>query len=127
MVVAEQVQEPVHERRAPRLADDLRADDEVSERARQSGRKLVAPVEREREHVRGLVDPEVVLLERAALVGRHEREPELALHDPLGGEHAPDELDRGGFVDLRPAPVLDLDDDHGHRLRAVPVSSAWSL
>ncbi len=36
-------------------------------------------------------------------------------------------LDGRGLVDLRPAPVLDLDDDHGHRLRAVPVSSAWSL
>ena len=113
-VVAEQVQEPVHERLPPRVAHDLRADDEIAERARQPVRQLLAPVEREREHVRRLVDPEVLLLQRPALVRGNEREPELALLDPLGGENALCELDRGGLVDLRPAPVLDLDSDHRH-------------
>ena len=74
-----------------------------------AGKLAPASVEREGEHVRRLVDPEVLLLEGPALLRRHEREPELALLDPLGGEHATGELDRPGLVDLRPAPVLDLD------------------
>ena len=42
-------------------------------------------------------------------------------------EDLPGQLHRAGFVDLRPASVLDLDADHVHRLRAVPVSSACCL
>ena len=59
VVVAEQVQQPVRERPAPLVADDLRADDDVAERARHPVGQLVAAVDREREHVGHLVDPEV--------------------------------------------------------------------
>ena len=126
MLVAEQVQQPVHERRPPLLADDLRAEDDVAERARHPVGQLVPPVDREGEHVGRLVDAEVVALQRAHLVGPGEREPELAVLDPLGGEDAPRQLDGGRLVDLGAAPVLDLDRD-GHRFRAVPVSSACCL
>ena len=68
----------------------------------------------------------MVALERAHLVGPGEREPELAVLDPLAGENAPRQLDGGCLVHLGAAPVLDLDRDH-HRLRAVPVSSACCL
>ena len=49
--------------------------------------------------------------------------------DAFGGKHAPRELGCLGFADLHPASVLRLDHDHAapHRLRAVPVSSAWRL
>ncbi len=68
VVVAEQVQQPVHERRPPGLADDLRAEDRVAELARQPSAQRVAAVDREREHVGRLVDPEVLALQRADLV-----------------------------------------------------------
>jgi hypothetical protein len=51
MLVAEKVQQAVHERPAPRLADDLRAEHDVAERARNPRRQLVEPVDRKREHV----------------------------------------------------------------------------
>ena len=108
------------------LADDLRADDEVAERTRHPVGQPLAPVERKGEHVRCLVDPEVLLLQRPALLRRHEGEPELALLDSLRGEHPLGELDCTGLVDLGPAPVFHVNRDR-HRFRAVPVSSAWSL
>ena len=128
VLVAEQVQEPVHERRPPRLPDDLRAEDDVAERPRHPRRQLLPPVDREGEDVGRLVDPEVVALQRPHLVGPGEREPELAVLDALAREDAARQLDGGRLVDLGAAPVLDLDDDHArHFLRAVPVSSACCL
>ena len=85
-----------------------------------------APVEREREDVGRLVDSEMLALQPPDLLRRDECEPELAVLDALGGEHPPRELDRAGFVDLHPAPVLDLDRDT-HRVRSRPVSSACCL
>ena len=60
VVEPEQVQDPVDERPAPLLADDLRADDDVAERPRDAVRQLVEAVDREREHVGRLVDAEVL-------------------------------------------------------------------
>src|SRR3954471_16671781 len=68
VVVAEQVQQPVRERPAPLGADDLRAEDDIAERARYSFRDLVAAVDREREHIGRLVDPKMVALQLAHLV-----------------------------------------------------------
>ena len=119
----------MRQRRPPGVADHLRAEDDVAERARHSLRELVAPVDREREHVGRLVDPEVLALQRADLLRPDEREPELAVLDPLGAQHAAGELDGGPLVHLDTASVVDLDGQHGHRdylLRSVPVSSAWS-
>src|SRR6266508_2530619 len=98
----------------------------VTERARNPFGNLVAPVDREREHVGRLVDPEVVALEVADLFLVDERDPELAVLDAFRGEQAPRELDGSGLVDLHPAPVVDLDRDC-HLCRAVPVSSACCL
>ena len=112
VVVPEQVQQPVRERRAPRLADDLWAQHDVAERARHAVGQLVAAVDREREHVGRLVDPEVLALQHADLVGPDEREPELAVLDPLGPQYAASQLDRGALVHRLPAPVVDLDGQH---------------
>ena len=93
VVVADEVQHGVHERPAPRVADDLRADDDVAELPRQARRQLVARVERERERIRRLVDPEVLPLQLADLGGRDAGDPELTVVDALGREHTPHELD----------------------------------
>ena len=102
----------VEEQAAVELARDFRG-------------QLVTPVDRKREDVRRFVDPDVLALERTALVDRHEEKSDLGILDPLGREHAPSELGRRLGVDLLPAPVRDLDGDH--RFRCVPVSSACSL
>ena len=60
VVVADEVQHRVHERRAPVVADHLRTDDDVAELARQSLRQIVERVDRERERIRRLVDPKYV-------------------------------------------------------------------
>ena len=112
VVVAEQVQDPVHERPPPLVADDLRADDDVAERPRDAFGQLVEAVDREREHVRRLVDAEVLGLERADLVGTDERDPELAVRHALGGERVTREGDRSACVHFDAAAVLDLDLDH---------------
>jgi hypothetical protein len=122
MLVPEHMQDAVHERRTPLVADHLRAEDDVTDRARHALGHLVAPVERKREHVRRLVDPEVLVLQCAHLVGADEGDPELAVVDALLGEDGAGELLRGTFVDRRAAAVRGLDEDH--RRRAVPVSSA---
>src|SRR5579872_2446391 len=125
VVVADEVQDGVNERRAPLRPDDLRADDDVAELARQPVGQLVERIERKRERVGRLVDAEVLALQRLALLRADEREPELARVDAFGSEDAADQLDRAGLVDLHARPVLDLDLDH--RRRSVPVSSEWRL
>ena len=89
VVVAEQVQQTVGQRPAPVVADDLRAEHHVAERARHARGEVVAAVDREREHVGRLVDPEVVPLQGAHLVEPDERDPELTVVDPLCVQHAP--------------------------------------
>ena len=128
VLVAEQVQQTVDERGAPAVADDLWAEDDVAEHARYPCRQLVPAVDREGEDVRDLVDAEVRPLQRLDLVRPDEREPHLALLDPLRGEHLPRECDDPRRVDRGAAPVGHLDLDHDVYLRrAVPVSSAWRL
>ena len=122
VLVAEQVEEPVNERSAPFVADDLRAEHDVSEGPRNAIGQLVSSVEREREDVRRLVDPEVLVLQRSHLVGVDERDPELAVVDAFRREDRPGELFRSELVDRDAAAVRRLDEDH--RRRAVPVSSA---
>ena len=127
MVVPEQVQQAVHERRSPRVPDHRRAEDDIPERARHALRQLVPSVEREREDVGLLVETEVLTLELPHLVRAHERDAQLALAHALVLEHAPRKRDGLVLADLEPAAVLDLDRDHRRapqRLRAVPVSSA---
>src|SRR4029450_3729604 len=77
----------MHEGRPPRVPDDLWAKHRVSELARKARRELVAGVDREREHVSHLVDPQVLALERPHLVRRDEVEPELPRLNPLALEH----------------------------------------
>src|SRR5207253_3113040 len=122
------MQDGVDERRPPRVAYDLRADNDVPELTRQPVGKLVQRVDRECERVRLLVDPEMVALQRSDLVGVDECKSELALVDTLAGEHATCQLDRRVPVDVLPASVLDLDVHHApYLLRCVPVFSAWRL
>jgi hypothetical protein len=83
VLVPEQVQHAVHERPPPLVADDLRADGDVAERARDPLGQRLAAVEREREDVGRLVDPEVVALQLAALLRPDECEADLAVLDPL--------------------------------------------
>ena len=75
-----------------------------------------------------VVDPQMLPLQLANLVRPHEREPELAIVDPLGAQDAAGELDRRGLVDRHPASIVDLDreQDTDYLLRPVPVSSAWA-
>ena len=127
VVVAEQVEQAVGQRRPPGVADDGRAEHDIAERARKALGQLVAAVDREREDVGRLVDPEVLALQGPHLVGPDEREPELAVLDPLGAQHAAGELDRGALVHRLAASVVDLDGQHRSTvLRSVPVSSACS-
>ena len=70
----------------------------------------------------------MLALERADLVRLDERQPELALLDPLAGKHYLGDGDRLADVQLSPTPVRDLDVDHpSYFRRCVPVSSACSL
>src|SRR5262249_14110708 len=120
VVVAEQVEQPVRERPPPLVADDLRADDDVAERPRYAVRKRVAAVDRERQHVRALVDCQVLGLQRAHLVFADEGDPQLAVVHAFGPEHASRELDSRRLVDCDAASVVHLDRDH--RLRSSPCS-----
>ena len=124
VLVAQEMQQPVHEWPPPLVADDLRAEDDVAELAGHAGGQRVAAVDREREHVGGFVDPEVLAFQGAALVRADERDPELALVDALLFEDAAGELGGRVRLHLHPAAVLDL--DLNHRRRCVPVASACS-
>src|SRR5207244_4419385 len=72
-----------------------------------------------------LVDSEMPRLQRAALLRADEGKPELARADSLALQHEARELDRRRLVDLPARPVDDV--DLYHRLRCVPVWSAWRL
>src|SRR6476469_8714458 len=113
----------MRQRRLPILADDLRTEDDIAELSGDAGGERVAAVDREREHVGRLVDAQVLALQGAALVRSDERDPELAVVDPLGREDAPCVVGGGGAIDLEAAAILDLD-LYGHRVRCVPVASA---
>src|SRR5215210_5860711 len=123
VVVAEQVEQPVDERALPGRADHLGTQHHVAELTGHGGRKLLAAVDREREHIRRLVDSEVVSLQRPDLAGSDERKAEIARVDALGRERAAAQGEGALLVDRHAAPVLELDLDHERR--SVPVSSAW--
>ncbi len=112
MLVADQMQQCVHERRLPGLADDLWAENGVSELAGQTARQLLSAVDWKCEHVGRLVLAQMVPLQAAHLVGRDEDEAEIAVVDPLRGEHLARELRGSLLIDLCPAAVCDFD---GHR------------
>jgi hypothetical protein len=120
VVVADEVQQRVHERSAPLLSHNLRTDHDVAELARHAVRQRAEAVDREGERVGRLVDSEVIALQRAALVCPDEGEPELAFFNALSCEHRLRELDRGRLVHVVAGAVDDLDSDHrswNHRLR----------
>ena len=125
VVVPDEMQDGVDERPLPLFSNDLRAHHDVAELARQPVGQIVERVERERERVGRLVDLEMLELERAALLGADEHEPEVTRLDSFTGEHLAGELDGAGLVDGDARPVLDLDLDH--RFRSVPVSSECFL
>ena len=99
VIVADQVQKRVDERPAPVLANDFGTNDRVAELAREALGNPVARVDREREHVGRLVDPEMLALEPPDLVRRHEVDPELAFLHSLGGEDVPSDLHYACLVD----------------------------
>src|SRR5439155_9743350 len=124
-VVADEVQQRVHERSAPLVADDARTEDDVAELARHAVRHRAEPIDREGASVGRLVNSQVLPLQRAALVRPDEGESQLARRHALSREHRLHELDRSGLVH-RPARAVD-EFDLDHRLRRVPVCSAWAL
>src|SRR6476646_11216632 len=87
VLVAEQMQETMHERLPPGLAGDLRAENRVAELAWHPFRQALAAVDRKREHVGRLVDIQMLALQRADLVRADEQQAELSLLDPFGREH----------------------------------------
>ena len=127
VVVPEQVQQPVHERRAPLVADDLRAEDDVAERRGTP----VGSASRRRSGTRARPSPRRSRGARASARGSRpgttNAMPELARRrrpPPRAPRRA--RAIAASLVDLAPASVVDLDRDH-QRLRCVPVSSAWRL
>jgi hypothetical protein len=112
VVIADEVQEPVHEGRLPGLADDLWAENGVAELSRELGLERLARVDREREHVCNLVDPEMLSLECADLVRPDEVQPELALIDALLGQHLAGKRDGRLLLDRNTTSVFDLDRHH---------------
>src|SRR6187200_956488 len=126
MLVTEQMEQPVHERPVLLVADHLRAEDDVPERTRLALRQGRRAVDREREDVGRLVDPEVLPLEGAHLFRVDERDPQLAVRHALRREHVAGKLDRTFVVDGDAASVRDLDLEH-QRCRAEPVSSTCRL
>src|SRR5436305_2822602 len=128
VVVAHEMQQCMHERAAPGVADNVGTDDDVAELARKARRQVVAAVDRKRERIRRLVDAEMIALQCADLLGIDERQAELAFFDSLRFEHVTCERDRCVDVGFRGGSIDDLDVDHAHHLRrCVPVSSACSL
>jgi hypothetical protein len=104
------MEEPVDERPAPRFADDLRAKHSVAELPRNAFRQPLPAVDREREHVRRLFDPEVLPLQCLDLVRPHERQAQLTLLDALGLENLTRQRGRAVGVDLWSAK--DQSDNH---------------
>jgi predicted TIM-barrel fold metal-dependent hydrolase len=70
VVIANQVQHGMNQRPAPGVAHDLRADDDVAQLPRHSGRDRLAAVDRKGERVRLLVDAEMLALEVADLIAQ---------------------------------------------------------
>src|SRR5262245_32415957 len=125
MVVADEMEQRMHERASPRVSHHVRTDDDVAELPRHAVGERCEPVDRESERVRRFVDAEMLPLQRATLVRPDERESKLPRAHALLGEHAPHELDRGRLVHLHARAIDDFDVDH--RLRCVPVCSVWRL
>src|SRR5947209_4554962 len=119
------MEQRVDERFPPLFTHHRRAHDDVAQLARQAVRQFLEPVEREGERVRGLVDAEVLALQRAALLRPDEREPELTRLDTLAREDALRERRRSRLVHRLAAAVVD--GDVYHRERCVPVVSVCFL
>src|SRR5439155_19798633 len=99
----------------------------IAELAGDSHGQALAAVDREREHVGGLIDSEVVALQHPDLLGADEDEAELPLLDALGGQHRAGKRGRSFLVHLDTAAIRYFDRDHAsYLLRSVPVSSACS-
>src|SRR2546426_12258041 len=118
MLVAEQMQETMHERLSPGLAGDLRAENRVAELAWHSCRQALAAVDRKRKHVGRLVDLQMLAVQGADLVRADEQEAELRFLDSFGRKHVAGKLTRALLVDLDAASIRDFDGDH------VPICSA---
>src|SRR5262245_65850059 len=99
------MEQTVHERALPLLADDRRAKHAVAQRPRFALGQRIAPVDRERQDVGCLVDAEVLPLEDANLARLDKRNAELAVRDALAGEDLTGERDGGGGVDRDAAAV----------------------
>src|SRR5215218_982189 len=128
VLVPDEVQHGMYERRAPRVADDLRTEHDVAELPRDTFRQLVEPVDRECERIAFLVHAEVLALQLADLVRRHELQAQLSRFDAVRAQDLPDQLLGRVDIELRPGAVPDLDLDHrAYFRRCVPVSSACSL
>ena len=98
----------MHERSAPRVADDLRADHDVSERTRHTLGDLLPPVEREREDIRRLVDAEVITLQRTDLLRAGEREAGLTPSIPSAPSTRRASSTAAASSTVGAAPILDL-------------------
>src|SRR5215207_4893966 len=85
-IVPQQVEERMDERLAPLLSDDLWAADRVAELSRKPVGHLFPLIDRECEHVGGLVDPQVLALQAPDLVRLDEVDAELSLLDAFGRE-----------------------------------------
>src|SRR5262245_31205544 len=83
MVVAEEMQESVDERRPPSFPDDLRADDDVAELSRHALGQILTSVDREGKDVGRLLDPQVLELQRAHFRRGGEGDPEIAVGNAL--------------------------------------------
>src|SRR5262249_21695362 len=128
VLVADEVKHGMHEWRAPRVTHDLRTQHDISELPWHARRHRLAAGGRKRQHVRLLVDPAVLALELADLVGLDQLQAELAVVDSFLVQHTPDQLGRRSSVELGRRAVRELDLDHRpYFRRAVPVSSACSL
>src|SRR5512133_3076297 len=127
VVVTDEMQHGVHERSTPGVSDHLRAEHDIAELTRNSRRQRVAAVDRERERICLLIDPEMLALEITNLVRADELQAELAVPDSLRLQNLADQVRRDLEVEDRAGTVRHLDLHHRYFRRAVPVSSACSL
>ena len=131
VVVSEQVQEAVDERRPPRVPDDRgQSTTSPSARGTPSGSSSRPSSGKERTSVSSSM-PEVLALELPDLVRRRRtRSRARRPRRPRPRARAAQAPQPPSSSDLHPAAIRRLDRDHAarpHRLRAVPVSSAWRL
>jgi hypothetical protein len=115
VLVAEKVQEPVHEGPPPLGADELGAENDVAELARDALGELVPPVDRKREDIGGLVDPQVAVLELPHALGALEGHAEIALFHALGAQDTAAQLHDRDLLQRHAASVFELDADHRRR------------